>query len=354
MSGLRPKSAAALSRPSPPNPPLHSLRPKTPAALLSAKASETACPLNDPSIGVIGTTDHLTRRCLCKYCTCGQHKCPGVPYLDPYPTSMYSTQYKARFQKGQTSQPIRAAQPYHRTNIHEMEMLTQYEKEYRPFRVEVAGEVFRTSPGGDMLRSGSEALLRGRPQTAGSRGGSIGAGGYQSQGTGGYALQTGGSPQANYDSLAAGPQPKFVGSTSYNVDYPDWGGSKPYHIKRAYEAVPTKDMKFEGNSKYREAFAPVTSMTGLRPNLMDANARNNIALHGSAVKLEGRTTHKSYFQPFPKGAGKSASFKSLSRILSASSLPGMYLTEYRDKYVKGNSLWRDPQTVGKQLAAQAQ
>jgi hypothetical protein len=32
----------------------------------------------------------------------------------------------------------------------------------------------------------------------------------------------------------------------------------------------------------------------------------------------------------------------------------MYLTEYRDKYVKGTSLWRNPQTVGKQLAAKAQ
>lgn len=232
-------------------------------------------------------------------------------------------------------------------------MLTQYEKDYRPFRVENTGEMFQTGSGA-MYRSGSEAQLRGRPQTAGTGGSAASRGEYMTQGGAGYAMQTGGSPQANYDSLAAGPHPKFVGSSSYNVDYPDWGGSKPYHIKRAYEAVPTKDMKFEGNSKYREAFVPAESMAGLRPNLMGANSRDNLALHGSAVKLEGRTTHNAFFQPFPKGAGRSASFKSLSRMLSATSLPGMYLTEYRDKYVKGTSLWRNPQTVGKQLAAKAQ
>ena len=373
MSGLRPKSAAALSRPALHSPRKQCERPKTPAGPSTAKASETACPLNDPSIGVIGMTDHLARRCLCKYCTCGQHKCPGTPYLDPYPTSMYSTQYKAKYQPGQTSQPIRAALPYHRVNVNEMEFLTQYEKEYRPFRVETTGEMYRTDAVG-MMRSGSEAQMRSRPNTAGVRGGSTGAGGIGGSGiggsgiggtgaggigaggigTGGYFIQTGGSPQANYDSLAAGPQARFLGSSSYNVDYPDWGGSKPYHIKRAYEAVPTKDMKFDGTSKYREAFVPVTSMSDLRPHLLGPNARNNLSLHGSGVKLAARTTHQTAFQPFPKGAGRSASFKSLNRILSATGIPGMYLTEYRDKYVKGTQLWRDPQTVGKQLAAKAQ
>jgi hypothetical protein len=65
------------------------------------------CPLSNPDIGVISENDHRNKMCLCPICTCGKHICPSSSIQDPYPTSIYSSQYMQNFQnKVQSKVPV--------------------------------------------------------------------------------------------------------------------------------------------------------------------------------------------------------------------------------------------------------
>jgi hypothetical protein len=62
-----------------------------------------SCPLNTAEIGPIGESEHFNGTCLCSLCTCSQHVCPSKYYHEPYPNTIYQSQYSAHFQGRPTS-----------------------------------------------------------------------------------------------------------------------------------------------------------------------------------------------------------------------------------------------------------
>lgn len=78
------------------------------------------CPLLNKDIGVISEIDHSTGTCLCSLCTCKKHICPGTYFHEPYPKSIYSSQYSSSFQQ---KTPTKTAKFSYPTNFFPLKCL---------------------------------------------------------------------------------------------------------------------------------------------------------------------------------------------------------------------------------------
>ena len=301
MAGYRPRSSSTLSRASASQPPSQASAKRTPPAQTSAHLSFN-CPLDDPDLGLVAMTDHQNRRCLCSCCTCGRHKCPGEALLSPYPKNMFASEYQQHHQAKTPLKALEIVRKERRENVNPMEMLTHNELSYRPFRIGPA----------DITSEQAKSSGRPRPQSA-------------------------------------GPHPKFAGYSTYHSDFPNWGSAHPYHAKHVYQKVPTQDLSFSGLSEYGNNYQP-KDLRGLRAEAGGADAHSSITLHGSAIKLETRTTAKSEFQPFP-GVHKPNSCKVTTLIPNFQPVPGAYSTEYAVQFVPRSPLLKNPQTVRRALLA---
>lgn len=78
------------------------------------RISSVDCPLNSMNIGIISENDHLTRKCLCPLCTCHKHICPSSGIPDPYPVSIFNSQYMSNYQ---SRSPDKTKIPINRGNF---------------------------------------------------------------------------------------------------------------------------------------------------------------------------------------------------------------------------------------------
>lgn len=290
MAGSRPRSSSTLSRASA----SHSSRPQTAGRSRPSPVPASSCPLDDPDMGLVAMTDHQNRRCLCAFCTCGRHKCPGEVILTPYPRNMFASAYQQTHRPKSPIRPIDIPRNERRVIQAPMEMLTHNELAYRPFRVS--------------LQSNQTAVSSGKPR-----------------------------PQS------AGPHPKFAGASTYHMDFMNWGSSHPYHVKQRYEQVPTQDLSFAGQSEYGKHYQE-KDLKGLRGNNGGADEHSSLTLHGSGIKLETRTTNKEEFRAV-LGVHKAESCKVTTVIPNLQAVPGAYSTEYKAQYVPRSPLLKNPQTI---------
>ena len=61
------------------------------------RPSKNECPLNDKEVGAIPEVDHFSGNCICSLCTCGKHICPNGYFHEPYPKSIYKSQYRKNY-----------------------------------------------------------------------------------------------------------------------------------------------------------------------------------------------------------------------------------------------------------------
>ena len=110
------------------------------------KASAEDCPLNSPNIGLISENDHRVRMCLCPLCTCGKHICPSKAIQDPYPTSIYNSQYMANFDPKPRDQPILIKYQGNFFPSKPFDFETTNEDNYKPHSVNNTSNISKYSP----------------------------------------------------------------------------------------------------------------------------------------------------------------------------------------------------------------
>jgi len=321
----------------------------------------TTCVLDDPNLGVIAMNDHNVQACLCRYCSCGQHKCPGAPFYDPYPKSMYASQYQQAFVSGALTRPVPPPRPLPAKNLNQMDLLTIYEQDYRPFRVE--GEDMMASPsrlesqgGFEGAGSAGKEWEEGRP--GGLRGSQSGLGGEGSAQKGWPEGKVGGlrssqssRPQYRARPPKVAPFPKFSGVSSYHVEFPSWSSTNPYYTKRMYDHVPTREMPFEAKTNYADTFRPCGAKDPFTSKVAEMSKQGSLGRLDSNVKMFSKTSSGSAFQPIAKEFLGVRFPRKYERELTAGL--AFATTEYQDKYVKQPPLMTNPLAVRRELDARA-
>lgn len=315
------------------------------------------CVLDDPNLGVISLNDHNVQACLCKYCSCGQHKCPGAPFHNPYPKSMYASQYQHAFVPGSLAKQLQPPRPLPAKNYNKMDLLTIYEQDYRPFRVEGEEQVGtasgRGSQGGESTdfkgaevvgRGGIEGKLSGYRSTqsglsAAGAGSIVGLRGSQSN-----------RPQYRARSPKVAPFPKFSGVSSYHIEFPSFGSSSPYYLKRMYDGVPTREMPFEAKSIYTDTFRPAGPKDPFASKVAKMGKQDNIGGFNSNVKMFTKTSSGSAFQPIAREFLGVRFPRKYERELTADL--AFATTEYKDRYVEQPPLMTNPHAIRRELDAQ--
>ena len=193
------------------------------------------CILSDPEVGIVTENDHKVGKCLCSLCTCGQHVCPRLP-LPRFRT--YDTSYKRSYRRLKT-EVVKKAGPY----------LPFYNS---PGRMET-----KTSMQMDYQSPKLPAPVRlSRVQSS--------------------------SPKFN-----------FIGTSSYSVDYPDWGPAVPTHEKRPIIPSRLRDVKFVGASTYSRHYIPSTG--SFEPSrLSPIGNRGLVGL--TQLPVDSSTTHQRVYQ----------------------------------------------------------
>ena len=93
---------------------------------------QAECPLNSQYYGIISETDHRNGLCLCPLCTCKEHICPSSLSKEPYPKSMYSSQYTENYTAHKFSKPLICSTPNKAKSLQPVNFQTTNEEYYRP------------------------------------------------------------------------------------------------------------------------------------------------------------------------------------------------------------------------------
>ncbi|CAG9325803.1 unnamed protein product [Blepharisma stoltei] len=157
------------------------------------------CPLSDPSIGVISENDHRVGLCLCPLCTCGKHKCPGPISIEPYPKSMFNTQYTDNFHKHKPARPA----PFKSINNFYSNQLIDFETTSEQFFKPIVTQPVLSLP-----------AYRPNPP----------------------------------------PQMGLSGLTSYSSNFPSWGTGGVYYVKQAHIRHTNDSLPLANKTSYTEGF----------------------------------------------------------------------------------------------------
>ena len=320
------------------------------AKLGTVRSTDTICVLADPTLGVISLNDHNVQACLCKYCSCGQHKCPGAPFYDPYPKSMYASQYQRTFLPGSLTKSMQPPRPLPVKSCNRMDLLTIYEQDYGPFRVEGEADLAsgRVSRVGEAFK-GEEAVvnrggIEGKPNGFRSQSGLRAAGADSIVGPRGSQ-----SNPPLYRTRA--PLPKFSGVSSYHIEYPSFGSPSPCYLKRLYDSVPTREMPFEAKSIYADTFRPTGPKDPFASKVAKMGRQDSLGGLNAYVKMSTKTSSGSAFQPIAREFLGVRFNRIHERDLTADLT--FATTEYKAHYVQQPPLMTNPHAVRRELEAQS-
>ena len=93
------------------------------------------CPVSDPSLRIISENDHRVGMCICKFCECGQHICPNPLIKELYPSSTFTSKYKADYKKGDFDLPLKPEPKAYRPSTFKMDLRTTNQEDFKPFSV---------------------------------------------------------------------------------------------------------------------------------------------------------------------------------------------------------------------------
>lgn len=103
---------------------------KTRIAQSKTACSINQCPVSDPSLGIISENDHRVGLCLCRFCECGKHSCPNPLVKEFYPSSTFTTKYKADYKKGKFDVLLKPEPKSYHPNEMKMDLRTRYQEEF--------------------------------------------------------------------------------------------------------------------------------------------------------------------------------------------------------------------------------
>lgn len=200
------------------------------------------CPLSDESIGIISENDHKVGLCLCKYCECGLHICPGQK-PDLTMRSTFKTKYSYDYKHTGFDSPLRQDQKRYQPNTLKMDFQTTNQHDYKPFIV---------------------------------------------------------SPKQENPPPTSPTKVNFNSRTAYNNDFPNWGSSTPHYEKRFHPPVRSVEIPFRGDSSYKQSFRPVTRDEA---DFYKTDYTNSVAFNSTLTlapkdKLNSSTTYADNMKDF--------------------------------------------------------
>ncbi|CAG9315196.1 unnamed protein product [Blepharisma stoltei] len=180
------------------------------------------CPLSNPNIGIISENDHKNHQCICELCSCGTHKCPAK-LNDPYPISMYRSQYKNEFIKGQCAKtsPIRSAENTY--SHYPITYETTNEKDFKP-----------------ICKNPPKVSSKGYPTPP--------------------------------------PQSNIFAQTSYSSSYLNWGTNNPYYVKQSRVQHNDERLRLSSSTSYKDSFKPANSNELLAAQQKNKEIKNLISM----------------------------------------------------------------------------
>lgn len=256
------------------------------------------CLLDDPEIGVISENDHRTSNCLCSYCTCSRHICPGPQSYDPYPRTMFGSSYEFDYPKHPNAkrEPINCKKAF-RSPIGHINFETSMQASYKP--------VTAAKPN-DYLKPKTQLPI------------------------------------------------KFSGVSTSAVQFPNWGAAYSLNIKRPHELHTLDGVKLENKTSYSNTYKPFDSATlgeSKHAGEMLKATFASIALKSSQAPLSSITTTKTEFRPIDSKHHASRAEVPRPRILEFSVPQSHYSTTYKSSFQPLVEQGKDPRKLKKTLSA---
>lgn len=222
-------------------------------------------------------------KCLCNLCTCGHHLCPCLPV--------------SRFRSYATS----------------------YQRSYRRLKTEAVKKIvpylpFYVVPGGMELKSSMKT-----------------------------DYQAPRSPVKTEITRAQSSSPKynFIASSSYAVDYLDWGPAAINYEKRPNVPSRLGDVKFAGTSTYQQHYVPTEYHSFEQPRTSPTRCRSIVGL--AKVSYDSSTTHQ---RMYPQRTGSNLlntrHKQKPEELLSLATPPCHHITTNSSVYRKVQSDPKDP------------
>lgn len=239
------------------------------------------CPLNSPNIGLISENDHRVRMCLCPICTCGKHICPSKAIQDPYPTSIFASQYMSNFQM-RTPQTVKI--PHNRGN-------------------------FLPSVAFDFETSNEEAY---KPQNV-------------------SAVIAATAIQKNVPLVP--PKSAFYAKSSYSNNFLNWGTGANVVVKPDQAKHTTDEIKMIVKTSYRDNYSPIGKEQAISARPETVKKGKNTHIDPKAV-FSKVTSNRKDFLDYSRVYDKEPGYKQYSLIPRMKSVDSHYVTtakgDYRD------------------------
>lgn len=204
----------------------------------ATKGNKRLCPLSDSSIGIISENDHKVGLCLCRYCDCGEHKCPVLDKNNIHLKSAFLSNYMKDFKKSACIDICLKPQPkLFQPNTHKMDLKTTNQNDYRPIKISSKKNKFI-------------------------------------------------SPDNN--------KAQFRGYTIYANDFPNWGENVVSREKAWHPPVRSTEIAFKGTSTYKEAFSERTSKSAkhFKTSIEDIPASKSKISFAPKDKFHASSTYK--------------------------------------------------------------
>ena len=163
------------------------------------------CLLDRSDLSIVSENDHRVGLCLCKYCSCGLHKCA---YANKRKTSVpLVTSYQSSYRGKQAERRARPEKDLYAPNRLKMDLETTHQREYRPFAVECKSNESQ------------------RPETSSIH---------------------------------------FTARSSYAAEYPNWGTVTANREHSPKYPVRGSEVQFQGSSTYKRCFNRPETATSAR------------------------------------------------------------------------------------------
>ena len=239
------------------------------------------CPLNSKYLGIISENVHRTGLCLCPLCTCKQHICPSSLSKEPYPKSMYSSQYTENFKTQKFSKPLICQTPNKAKSNQPVNFQTTSEEFYRP----VFSPMPLTIPG--------------------------------------YVK----SPL---------PETKFLGKTSYSSNFSNWGTGGVYYVTQQHIKHTSQELHLNGKSTYKDNFVEIGKDELLNSKKLGyevASLQKNMGLKISQAPCLKESISRRDFADFSKKSFTTREKKNYEKISELKNTNFHYLTMNQAEFV---------------------
>ena len=245
------------------------------------------CLLSRSDLNIVSENDHRVGLCLCKYCSCGQHKCSyGYRRKASVPAV---TSYQDAYRKKHSHKDSIPTTDFFTPNPHKMDLETTNQREYRPFAVE------------------SKSNNSQRPET---------------------------------------PTMHFTGRTSYEAEYPNWGAVDARTEHRPKYPVRCMEVKFHGASTYQRSFGKPSSSRSTRTH---SSRSQSTTLFVGYDTVDQSTTQRTFVPP--SGVQRTNPVRRpKEEYIKVAAAPSHFTAKSRVDFQPPGSVLLDPHIVRKNIS----